>query len=83
MSQSKFKKINELIDGEVVCLKLIPISNVTESRIRRGLSIFKLMVKDDTGTIMCTWFNNKYVKGYFNKGEEYIFFGKVLLYNRR
>ncbi len=72
-----FKQIKDLIDGEFVCIKLIPISNVTESRIRKGLSIYRLIAKDTTGTVICTWFNNKYVKGVFEKGMEYSFYGKV------
>ena len=59
--RTTFKKIKDVIDGEYVCMKLIPISNITESRIRKGLSIYRLIAKDETGSIICTWFNNKYV----------------------
>mgnify|MGYP003480747023 CR=1 FL=1 len=64
-----FKKVKDLIDGEFVCIKLIPISNITESRIRKGLSIYRLIAKDETASIICTWFNNKYVKNMQNYRE--------------
>ncbi len=75
--RTKFKKVGELIDGEFVCIKLIPISNITENRVRKGLSVYRLIAKDETGILTCVWFNNKYVKEYFGKGVEYIFYGKV------
>ena len=75
--RTTFKKIKDVIDGEYVCMKLIPISNITESRIRKGLSIYRLIAKDETGSIICTWFNNKYVKGVFERGREYSFYGKI------
>lgn len=39
--------------------------------------IYKLIVRDDTGTCQITWFNQSYLKTKFVKGEKYKFFGKV------
>ena len=76
-----FKKINELLDGEVVCVKVIAKTKVQEVRIRKNLSLYKLAVQDETGTAICTWFNNKYVKNYINQNEEYFMYTKVSVKN--
>jgi ATP-dependent DNA helicase RecG len=65
-------------NGEECTFEGIVISKVAERRIRRGLSIYQMYVKDDTGTVMITWFNQSFVKKVFNVGEHYIFFGKVI-----
>ena len=76
-----FKNIDELIDGEMVCVKVIAKTKVQEVRIRKNLSLYKLAVQDETGTAICTWFNNKYVKNYINPNEEYLMYTKVSIKN--
>ena len=76
--RSKLKKISQMENGEECTFEGIVISKVAERRIRRGLSIYQMYVKDDTGTVMITWFNQSFVKKVFNVGEHYIFFGKVI-----
>ena len=39
--------------------------------------IYKLTVKDETGTCYIKWFNQKYLKNRFKIGETYKFYGKV------
>ena len=70
------KKIAECIDGEEVLIRAVAITKVTEMRTRR-MSIYKLIVKDETGTCTITWFNQKYLKDKFILGHTYNFFGKV------
>ena len=53
-------------------------SRVSETRIRKGMSIYKLIVRDETGSIILTWFNQPYIKNTFVVGKEYSFYGKVL-----
>ena len=70
------KKIAECIDGEEVLIRAVAITKVTEMRTRR-MSLYKLVVKDETGTCTITWFNQKYLKDKFILGHTYNFFGKV------
>ena len=70
------KKIAECIDGEEVLIRAVAITKVTEMRTRR-MTIYKLVVKDETGTCTITWFNQKFVKDKFILGHTYNFFGKV------
>lgn len=71
------KKIEELVDGEDALIEVIPVTRVSEVRIRKNMTILKMNVRDDTGVCQITWFNQPYVKQLFKPGEYYKFYGKV------
>lgn len=75
--RGKFKKICELIDGETATFKATVFSNVSETRIRKNMSIYKVIIKDDTGNAIVTWFNQPYIKKQLKVGSEYSFYGKI------
>jgi len=75
--RSILKKINELQDGEECSVRASIVSDVTESKPRRNLSIVKTLVSDGTAFLSLTWFNQSYIKNNLKNGIEYIFFGKV------
>lgn len=50
---------------------------MSEIRIRKNMTIYKLIVRDETATCQITWFNQSYLKTKFKVGERYKFFGKV------
>lgn len=76
--RSNFKKIGELINGETATFKGVVTSRVSETRIRKGMTIYKLIVRDETGSVILTWFNQAYIKNTFIVGKEYAFYGKVI-----
>ena len=55
----------------------IVISPVSEHYVRKGLTYYKVQIRDDTGIATCIFFNNKYIKEYIRKGYEYTFYGKI------
>lgn len=71
------KNIAELVDGEEALIEATAVSKMSEIKIRKNMAIYKLVVRDDTGTCTITWFNTFYLKNKFIKGEKYKFFGKV------
>lgn len=75
--RSKAKKIEELVDGEDALIQAIATSRVSEVRIRRNMTLYKLIVRDETGACTITWFNQAYIKNRIKCGEVYNFFGKV------
>lgn len=75
--RSKIKKIAELESGEVAAFKGVAMSRPSEARIKKNMTITKLVVRDDTGSAVLTWFNQPYIKNSFYSSEEYTFFGKV------
>lgn len=77
--RSEFKKIAELVVGEEATFKGIIASRMSENRVKKGMTIYKLVVRDETGGITLTWYNQSYLKDKFKIGKEYIFYGKVSL----
>ena len=69
--RSKPKMIAHLLDGEEALIEAIVVSRMSEQRIRKNMTIYKLIVRDETGTCLLTWFNQKYLK------KKYKFYGKV------
>lgn len=72
-----YKKISELIDGETATFRAVISSGLNENRVRRNMTIIKAIAKDETGTVILTWFNQPYIKNQLKVGEEYTFYGKI------
>ena len=75
--RGKPKNIAELIDGEEALVHAMVVSKMSERRIRKNMSIQNLIVRDETGTCVITWFNQSYLKNKFVLGKKYKFYGKV------
>ncbi|NLE24602.1 MAG: ATP-dependent DNA helicase RecG [Clostridiaceae bacterium] len=75
--RSILKKVTEIEDGEECGVRASLVSDVSESRPRRNLSIIKALASDGTAFLSITWFNQSYIKNNLKTGMEYIFFGKV------
>lgn len=75
--RGKPKKIAQLIDGEEALIEVLVVSRMSEQKIRKNMTIYKLIVRDDTGTCLITWFNQSYLKNKFILGQKYKFYGKV------
>ena len=71
------KNIADLNDGEEALIEAKCVSKMTEIKIRKNMSIYKLIVRDETATCTLTWFNSFYLKNKFKVGEIYKFYGKV------
>ncbi|MCQ9208244.1 MAG: ATP-dependent DNA helicase RecG [Omnitrophica bacterium] len=57
------------VKGEIIKLNLW--------RSKRGLSIFKTAVGDESGALEAIWFNQPFMKRYFKVGQEIILYAKV------
>lgn len=80
--RSKSTKIADAVDGEETLIRAVCVSKVNEIRTRRkNMTIYKLIVRDDTGSAILTWYNQSYLKSKFTLGETYSFFGKVTTKN--
>lgn len=58
-------------------IEVFPVSRMSEVRIRKNMTLYKLVARDDTGTCTLTWYNQPYLKSMFRVGEQYKFYGKV------
>ncbi len=75
--RSKPKNISELENGEEVLISAYPIGRMNEYKIRKNLTICKLIVRDETGACEIDWYNQSYLKNNFVPNKRYSFFGKV------
>ena len=60
--RSILKKVTEIEDGEECGVRASLVSDVSESRPRRNLSIIKALASDGTAFLSITWFNQSYIK---------------------
>lgn len=75
--RSKPKVIASLVHGQEALIEAMIVSRMSEQRIRKNMTIYKLIVRDETGTCVLTWFNQSYLKNKFILGQKYKFYGKV------
>lgn len=75
--RGKVKDIASLEDGEEALISAFPIGRMNEIKIRKNMTLYKLIVRDETGTCLITWFNQSYLKNYFKPNTRYKFYGKV------
>lgn len=77
--RTKLKKLAELTDGETVCVRGRAVSPLRENMIRKNLYVCSLKISDGTGFLELVWFNNRFIKRMINLETEYVFYGKVLI----
>lgn len=75
--RGKPKKIAEVYNGEECLIQGLVVSRMSEQKIRKNMTIYKLIVRDDTASCLITWFNQSYLKNKFTLGKKYKFYGKV------
>ena len=63
--------------GENVCVKAKIITPVQSQYIRQGMTLFKFVAEDESGEILVTLFNQKFLAEKLNYGCEYLFYGKL------
>lgn len=74
--RSVIKKIAQLEDEEKVTVKAL-ITNIESYTPKKGMTITRIDVKDDTGFAKLTFFNREYIKNTFRVGDSILAFGKV------
>ncbi|MBQ3414241.1 MAG: ATP-dependent DNA helicase RecG [Clostridia bacterium] len=74
--RSKPKNICECINGEEALIEAYVVGRVQEIRLK-GKTMYKLVIRDETGSATATWFNQSYLKSKFRTGEKYKFYGKI------
>lgn len=75
--RSVIKNIADLAPGETATFKAVAMSKPKEARIKKNMTITKVIVRDTTGSAVLTWFNQSYIKNSIYANEEYTFYGKV------
>src|SRR5690554_5772581 len=71
------KKIIELEPGDKTTIHGAVLGKGQSLRVRKGLNIIKYLVKDDSGFITITFFNQPYMKNKFKPNDSIMVNGKV------
>ena len=75
--RTKFCKLSECLDGSKTSLEVVVSGYPTVLRPRKGLSIVKIPVKDETRNGYLVWFNQDYMADSFKLGDFLSVHGKV------
>ncbi len=78
--RSKVKKINQLENEEKVTIKGV-ITRMDSYSSKKGMNIIRMDMRDDTGYIKLSFFNQEYIKRAFKSGDSIVVFGKVKIEN--
>jgi len=76
---SEIKKIADLKINEPACIKGTIENIKNEISYRRRLSITKAIIKDDSGIIGVTWFNQPYLVNSLRQGDNVYLAGKITI----
>ena len=63
--------------GESCAVRGRVVSKSGEQRVRKGLSLFKVLVTDGSADLSLTFFNAKFTVAQLKPEEEYLFYGRV------
>ncbi|HTL39363.1 MAG TPA: ATP-dependent DNA helicase RecG [Methylomirabilota bacterium] len=74
---SKFTEISELKLGETANIKAKVLESKTFRTKTRRFTLTQALVEDNTGPILCVWFNQPFLAKILKPHEEFIFSGKV------
>lgn len=76
--RSKPVNLCDVLDGQEVLIEAIAVSKISQIRTsRKNMTMYKLIVRDETDSCLITWYNQSYLKTRFTLGEKYTFFGKI------
>ncbi|ABX43248.1 ATP-dependent DNA helicase RecG [Lachnoclostridium phytofermentans] len=70
------KPISSAVEGTTIAIEA-GIASIAEVKKIRNLQIITCMVRDPSGTIKLTWFNQPFLKNTLRMGARFIFRGKV------
>ncbi|MCK8818148.1 ATP-dependent DNA helicase RecG [Natroniella sulfidigena] len=73
---SNCQQISRLSSGMKVTVQG-RVVDINQIQPRKGLTIIKIGISDGTGVLYGVWFNQKYIKKGFTKGDYYLFSGEV------
>ncbi len=74
---TEYTSISDVQIGEVCTIRAKVFHKLPEAKIRKGLSVYKIMVTDGENDLTVTIFNSKYMAQALEIDREYVFHGKM------
>ena len=75
--RTRLLPICQLEPEQKACFAATVVRGPTTALIRKGLSLTKLTVQDETGRLNLVYFNTPYLSNQLHYGETYIFYGSI------
>ncbi len=75
--RTKLVTISQLEADQPACFEAMVIRSPQTAQIRKGLTITKLTVADETARLNIVFFNQPYTADHLNYGQSYIFYGSI------
>lgn len=76
------KKIAELIPGENAVVrgkvKRVKLTKIPYFRRKRVRDVYEIILKDSSGSLLCTWFNQGYLADMIKQDQELILYSKAI-----
>lgn len=69
--------ISDCVVSETVCIKAEIITPIEEREHRKGMTTYRFLISDDSGSMAVTLYNQKYLAARLHTGSTYLFYGKV------
>lgn len=70
-------RIADIADEDRYAVRAILGTEPKVSRIRKGMTLVKCTIFDESGSLSVTWFNQPYITAQLRVGQEYLFYGRV------
>ena len=75
-------RIADIADEDRYAVRAILGTEPKVSRIRKGMTLVKCTIFDESGSLGVTWFNQPYITAQLRVGQEYLFYGRVQGFGR-
>ena len=75
-----YKNVTQIVDctvSDTVCIKAEIITPIEEREHRKGMTTYRFLISDESGSMAVTLFNQKYLAARLHTGSTYLFYGKV------
>ena len=75
--RTQITRIADIADEDRYAVRAILGTEPKVSRLRKGMTLVKCMIFDESGSLGVTWFNQPYITAQLRVGQEYLFYGRV------
>lgn len=76
--RSTIKRISQCTDGELCCIKVRPVRQIIEKRLKSKLSLFLMYASDADSKITIKWFSAPFSKPKISSRSEYTVYGRFI-----
>ena len=80
--RTQITRIADIADEDKYAVRAILGTEPKVSRIRKGMTLVKCTIFDESGSLGVTWFNQPYAAAQLRVGHEYLFYGRVQGFGR-